>query len=115
MNINFLKNIPLFANCSQKTLHDLTRVSKIEEHVKADSLFQASLVQNYFIYVIDGWVKVCSETAAGDEVIIDILNEHHHYGEHLLFPHTAEKNCTFEALSSCQVLIIPIRLLKKLK
>lgn len=107
-------SIPLFSDVNDKTIDFICQNARLVRFKKDAVIYDsASYHEKCFFYIIHGWVKLCRISFDGEEIILDILTDTHHFNENLLFEKTTDP-FSAQAIDNLQTMIIPIRLLKDL-
>lgn len=108
-----IQKLAIFNNVSNHTLHELAAYAKLQHYKKKDIVLNDKDVQNIFLYIVKGWVKLFKDSANGDEIIVDILGDEHHCGEQFIFPIHNQELYQVEAISLVEVLAIPMAVLRR--
>lgn len=113
-NIDFFRSINLFSQASTISLEGINKLAKRHFYKKSILILNDSQVQNTFLYVVKGWIKLSKESFDGDEIIIDILTDGHYCGEQFFFQADTNETYSIQAISDVEVLTLPLQLLRQL-
>lgn len=108
----FLKDFPLFQNCSEDFLNTCLKTARYKAHPKAHILFTAEEPADYFFIIKSGWVKLYRETTEGLESVYrtltcgDIFGEANAFDKEPLYAYSAE------VVEQAEIISIPLALLK---
>jgi len=81
MEIEILKNIPLFSELSDKDLQKITQVATRQRYHKDNLILIEEEIGSSMFIILDGRVKISRITDDGREVILSILSEGDFFGE----------------------------------
>lgn len=105
MDINILKNIPLFSELSDKDLERIIGVSNKQHYHKENLILIEEEVGSSMFVILDGRVKISRISDDGREVILAILSEGDFFGEmSLLDGQTRSANVT--AIEDSELLVL---------
>ena len=105
MEINVLKNIPLFSELSEKDLQRIVQVANKQRYHKENLILIEEEVGSSMFVILDGRVKISRISDDGREVILAIMSEGDFFGEmSLLDGHTRSANVT--AIEDSELLVI---------
>jgi len=105
MEINVLKNIPLFSELSEKDLQRIVQVANKQHYHKENLILIEEEVGSSMFVILDGRVKISRISDDGREVILAIMSEGDFFGEmSLLDGHTRSANVT--AIEDSELLVI---------
>lgn len=110
----FLNNISLFTKISSASLNDIEKSIDKSFYKRGTIILNPSSVKNTLLFVVRGWVKLFTGTAEGEEVIVDVLNENHFWGEEFIFEKDENNNYSAQAITDVEIFTLPIQLLKRL-
>jgi CRP/FNR family transcriptional regulator len=108
---NFLKDIPLFANLSNKEVQHFADAAQIKSYTKSQYLYMEGEEAKYFYVICSGWLKLLHVTEDGEEVVIAMLTKNNITGESALFEQ-GNFASTAQIVEDAQILSIPIAMLK---
>lgn len=105
MELNVLKNIPLFSELSEKDLQRIVQVANRQRYHKENLILIEEEVGSSMFVILDGRVKISRISDDGREVILAIMSEGDFFGEmSLLDGHTRSANVT--AIEDSELLVI---------
>jgi CRP/FNR family cyclic AMP-dependent transcriptional regulator len=105
MNIEILKNIPLFSELSDKDLEKIIQVASKQKYHKDNLILLEEEVGSTMFIILNGRVKISRISDDGREVILSILSDGDFFGEmSLLDGHTRSANVT--AIEESELLVI---------
>jgi CRP-like cAMP-binding protein len=105
MDINVLRNIPLFSELSDKDLEKIVRAGNKKNYHKENLILIEEEIGSSMFVILDGRVKVSRISDDGREVILSIMSEGDFFGEmSLLDGHTRSANVT--AIDDSVLLVI---------
>jgi CRP-like cAMP-binding protein len=105
MEIEILKNIPLFSELNDRDLKRITQVASRQRYHKDNLILIEEEVGSTMFVILDGRVKISRISDDGREVILSILSEGDFFGEmSLLDGHTRSANVT--ASEESELLVI---------
>ncbi len=105
MEINILKNIPLFSELSDKDLQRIAQVANKQHYHKENLILIEEEVGSSMFVILDGRVKISRISDDGREVILAIMSEGDFFGEmSLLDGQTRSANVT--AIEDSELLVI---------
>lgn len=101
---------PLFKAVRDSQWPTWAKVARCVDHQKGHVILTQDDMADWFYIVQSGWVKLYRETIDGGEVILDLLNHGHVFGETSYF---LDKKYPFsvETLTPCSIWILPQSLL----
>ena len=108
-----LSTIHLFDSLPNDIKMKTAKSAKLNYYKKGTQIFSASQANKYFIYIVNGWIKLFKDIIDGSEVIIDILNDRSFFGENFIFDDD-NQDYNVETISDVELLIIPIAFLRDL-
>ena len=111
--MELLSEIQLFHGLQDAVITQLRALAKIQYFKKGALLFNSQQPNHFFAYIIKGWIKLSRNVADGSEVIIDILNDHHIFGDNFIIDSQSE-SFDAEAISDLELLVFPIDYLREL-
>lgn len=109
----FLKKLDLFSGASPKSLAALSSSLQTHEVKKNALVLNAQQSPHHFLYVINGWAKIFKESAAGEEIVLDVLSAHDHAGEAFIFEAPEQASYTVIAVSNLKFFLLPVSILKE--
>lgn len=105
MDIDILKNIPLFSELSEKDLEKILQVGNRQHYHKENLILIEEEIGSSMFVILDGRVKISRISDDGREVILAIMSEGDFFGEmSLLDGHTRSANVT--AIDDSELLVI---------
>ncbi len=105
MNIEILRNIPLFSELSDRELEKIAQVASKQRYHKDNLILIEEEVGSTMFVILEGRVKISRISDDGREVILSILSEGDFFGEmSLLDGQTRSANVT--AIEDSELLVI---------
>jgi CRP/FNR family cyclic AMP-dependent transcriptional regulator len=105
MNIDILKNIPLFSELNEKDLDRIIQIANKKRYHKDNIILIEEEVGSTMFIILAGRVKISRISDDGREVILSILSDGDFFGEmSLLDGHTRSANVT--AIEDSELLVI---------
>jgi len=105
MELDILKNIPLFSELNQKDLEKVVQVANRQRYHKENLILIEEEVGSSMFVILEGRVKISRISDDGREVILAILSEGDFFGEmSLLDGQTRSANVT--AIDESELLVI---------
>ncbi|GAB4368948.1 MAG: Crp/Fnr family transcriptional regulator [Calditrichia bacterium] len=105
MDVEVLKNIPLFSELSDKDLKKISQVASKQHYHKDNLILIEEEVGSTMFVILSGRVKISRISDDGREVILSILSDGDFFGEmSLLDGHTRSANVT--AIENSELLVI---------
>lgn len=91
----FLKTLPFFSGLSDASVNAFAQAGRIRTYRKQEHLVQQGDRAEVFFIVMNGWIKLCRQTAEGDESVVAVFTRGDVFGEAAIFtggayPYTAE-------------------------
>lgn len=83
---NFIKNIPLFSQCTDDALSKILDNVTVNVYKKDRLLFFTGDKAKFFYIILNGWVKLYRETYDGHESVISVLTKGELFGKAAILP-----------------------------
>lgn len=110
--IRILRGFPLFQNCPDNFIEQVSAQAVVNHVDKGHVLFVHEDEAARFFIISQGWVKLFRETLDGAQAVVDILTTGHMLGETAIFQNDAYPYSA-EAVESTEIISLPLSLLKK--
>ncbi len=106
------QNIDIFSQLFSATLKEESQMGMQKIYKNRDIILKPITPITFFLYVLKGQVKIFKKNVNDKEIIVDILDVHHYFGEQFLFQ-KATNGLIIQAISDSEVFVLPLQLLKK--
>ena len=103
-----IRNSLVFAGLGSATLESLISGAAAGECNRGEMLFLQGEPADYFFVVLDGWIKVCRMTSAGEEAVVGVFTRGQTFAEAAAFT-AGVFPASAEAVTEARVLRIPAR------
>lgn len=105
-----MKSSILFAGLPTDLCSEFLSMSRIVEYPKNSVVYNNEDKADWFYLIIDGWVKMYTETMEGDEAVIDIYGQGEVFGESAIFENFIY-SANMQAVTQLKVMKLPIGVL----
>jgi CRP-like cAMP-binding protein len=83
--LSFIKQRPLFLAGGDGFIASAAAQGRLLMAEKGRLLFTHQETATHFYVILQGWVKLFRETLDGAQAVVDILSDHHMFGETSIF------------------------------
>ncbi len=104
--LDFLREVPLFAGLTREQLSLLMSDASIRRYGGNSTLFYQEEPAKSLFVIFDGWVKLFRQTAGGREIVIAVLTRGEPFGEAMIFDAGASPLSAF-AVTDVRLLVVP--------